>query len=87
MVEQFFGILLALSFSVAYLPQIIRIIKTKSSKDISVVMLAINAVGYISGLMYIILCQSRAYWLWINYSLGLTMTIICIVFYALNCKG
>ena len=79
MIKQFFGILLALSFSIAYFPQISKIIKTKSSKDVSLGMLTINAVGYTSGIIYIALCQSNAFWLWINYSLGLTMTILCII--------
>ena len=79
MIKEFFGILLAISFSMAYIPQIIKTLKSKKSKDISIFMLIINAVGYSSGIIYILLCESSAFWLWVNYSLGLLMTITCIV--------
>ena len=78
MLEQFFGIILTVSFSVAYIPQIIKMIRRKSSDDISLLMLMINAAGYYCGLGYVLTKEVNAYWLFINYSAGLIMTGLCI---------
>ena len=73
-----FGIILAISFSTAYLPQILKMWKNKSSEDVSLWMLIINTIGYISGVMYLIVGEATGFWLWINYSLGTAMSIIAI---------
>jgi len=77
--EEFFGILLTVCFSGAYIPQIYKMVKNRSSKDVSFIMLGVNFVGYSSGLVYIVLQKDPGFWLWINYSFGLLATIICMI--------
>ena len=52
--EEALGIVLSISFSVAYIPQIVKMIRRKSSKDVSLIMLLINALGYYCGLGYVL---------------------------------
>tara|TARA_Y100000996_G_C22382243_1_gene585577 strand:- start:378 stop:638 length:261 start_codon:yes stop_codon:yes gene_type:complete len=82
MLEQAFGLILTISFSSAYIPQIIKIIKRKSSNDVSLIMLIVNGIGYSSGLAYVLLKNVTAYWLLFNYSAGLLMTIFCTIVWA-----
>ena len=77
--EQFLGICLTVSFSAAYIPQIIKMIRRKSSGDVSLIMLLINAIGYYCGLGYVLIKEVNAYWLLFNYSMGLIMTVLCII--------
>ena len=77
--EEFFGILLTMCFSGAYIPQMCKMIKNRSSKDVSFIMLGVNFVGYLSGLFYVIIQNNPGFWLWLNYSLGLVATIICMI--------
>ena len=76
-----FGIILALSFSIAYLPQILKMWKNKSSEDVSLWMLIINTIGYMSGVLYLLVGGATGFWLWINYSLGTVMSLIAIGFW------
>ena len=77
--EEFFGITLSVSFSVAYIPQIIKMIRRKSSSDVSLIMLAINGLGYYCGLGYVLTKKIDAFWLCFNYTSGLIMTFLCII--------
>ena len=76
--DNIFGAILTVSFSGAYIPQIIKMIRYRSSKDVSLIMLIINAVGYWCGLGYVLLKGVDAAWLTLNYSLGFVMTFLCI---------
>jgi len=78
-IEQIFGVALAISFSGAYVPQIIKMIQRKSSSDVSLLMLLINAMGYSSGIMYCELLNVNGFWLYFNYTAGLLMTLISIL--------
>ena len=73
-----FGIILAVSFSIAYLPQIVKMVKNKSSDDVSLIMLIINTIGYISGILYLAIGDAIGFWLWVNYSSGTAMSVIAI---------
>ena len=53
--EEALGIILSLSFSVAYIPPIVNMMKHKGSKDVSLMMLLINALGYYCGLGYVLI--------------------------------
>ena len=77
--EEALGIVLSISFSVAYIPQIVKMIRRKSSKDVSLIMLLINALGYYCGLGYVLLKSVDAYWLVFNYTAGFIMTFLCII--------
>ena len=76
--DNIFGAILTVSFSGAYIPQIIKMIRYRSSKDVSLIMLIINAIGYWCGLGYVLLKGVDAVWLTLNYSLGFVMTFLCI---------
>ena len=84
--ENIFGPLLAICFSIAYIPQIIKIIKYKSSNDVSLLMLLINAIGYLSGLLYCIFTSVEGFWLFFNYTSGLIMTILVMVLWKIYLK-
>ena len=80
-IKQTSGILLSVCFAIAYLPQIIRMIRNKSSKDVSLGMLILNLVGYCSGLVYITSNEIARFWVVINYSSGISMTILTMFFW------
>jgi len=80
LLRQFMGSLMAFCFITAYIPQIIKIIKTKQVRDISLGMFAITAIGYSSGLIYMFMTHF-AIWLFLNYALGLFMLLILGILY------
>jgi len=79
--KEFFGIAMAACFVTCYIPQILKIFKTKSSKDLSLLFVIMPMLGYISGLFYLTLSQSFVLWLVLNYTIGLVMTIFLLVIY------
>jgi len=81
--ENIFGIVLSVSFSVAYIPQIIKMVNRKSSADVSLMMLIINGIGYYCGLGYVLMKDLNAFWLCFNYVSGLTMTLLCIIMWSI----
>jgi uncharacterized protein with PQ loop repeat len=58
------------AFMFCYLPQIIKIYKTESSKDISPTMIILGLVGYVSGLVYMY-SNSFGLWWFLNYLSGI----------------
>ncbi|MAH44154.1 hypothetical protein CL614_10645 [archaeon] len=77
--DNIFGAILAISFSGAYIPQIVKMIRRKRSSDVSLMMLFINAIGYYCGLGYVLMKEVDAIWLTLNYVLGFSMTALCII--------
>lgn len=73
------GILLSISFSIAYMPQIRKILSNKSSKDISLGMLIWNSIGCISGLVYLHSVGIAEFWVTLNYIICLVMVTITIL--------
>ena len=80
-IKQTSGILLSVCFAIAYFPQIIRMIRNKSSKDVSLGMLILNLVGYSSGLIYITTNEIARFWVMVNYVSGICMTILTVFFW------
>ena len=76
--ENLFGIVLSVSFSTAYFPQILKMVKRKKSDDVSLIMLLVNGIGYFSGVLYVVMKQLDAFWLRFNYIAGFIMTVLCI---------
>ena len=74
------GMIMALSFMSCYLPQIIRIIKTKSSSDISPTMIVLGLIGYITGLIYM---YTNVFGLWwfCNYVTGIISSAILFYYW------
>ena len=81
--EDFLGIVLSVSFSVAYIPQMIKMVRRKSSRDVSLIMLIINGIGYYCGLGYVLMKDLNAFWLFFNYTSGLIMTFLCVVMWSI----
>jgi len=65
------GILMAICFVVCYIPQIIKILKTKSVASISVGMYSIAALGNLFGIFYS-LNNEEMLWLLVD-------SIICLI--------
>jgi len=80
-IKQTSGILLSVCFAIAYFPQIFRMIRNKSSKDVSLGMLILNLVGYSSGLLYVTSNEIARFWVVVNYTSGIVMTILTVFFW------
>ena len=76
-ITEFFGILMMLSFMFCYIPQIIKIYKNKSSDDVSLMLILMSIVGYISGMIYMFLTRFGIWW-FLNYCVGLIMCSILV---------
>jgi uncharacterized protein with PQ loop repeat len=74
---QIFGIIMTISFMFCYIPQILKIFKNQSSKDVSLALILMSICGYISGMVYMFLTQFGIWW-FANYSVGLVMCIILV---------
>ena len=69
----------AICFAACYIPQIVKIIKTKSVNDISPVLFIMSSIAYTTNLIYFVIN-----WKWsmvVNYAPGLMCTISIIVMY------
>jgi len=74
---EFFGIIMTVAFMFCYVPQIIKIFQNKSSKDVSLMLILMSIVGYISGMVYMFLTTFGLWW-FMNYSVGLIMCSILV---------
>ena len=72
------GIIMALCFMLCYVPQIYKIIKTKSSRDVSLLLIVMCMVGYASGLVYMYL-TTFVLWVFLNYVAGLLTSSVLIL--------
>ena len=69
----------SICFAMCYIPQIIKIIKTRSVDDISIWLFTISMVGYLCGLIYFILNWKLS--MLTNYGPGLIFCIWIVVMY------
>jgi uncharacterized protein with PQ loop repeat len=76
-ITEFFGILMMLSFMLCYIPQIVKIYKNKSSEDVSLMLILMSIVGYISGMIYMFMTRFGLWW-FLNYCVGLIMCSILV---------
>lgn len=60
-----------------YIPQIVKIIKNKSSYDVSLMLVLMSMGGYIAGMVYLFTGTFGIWWL-MNYCTGLIMCSILI---------
>ena len=67
-----FGAMMSLSFALCFAPQIFRMYKNKSSKDVSLGMIFLQVCGNVGGLGLAFTSQGNI-WLFINYGIGLVM--------------
>ena len=80
---ELFGIIYSISFIICYIPQIIKLIQTKKSGDISISLFGLSIFGYISALIYVLTVIGFDIILIINYSVCL---IFCIIITVLTLK-
>lgn len=79
LVTEIAGIVMTLCFMFCYIPQIVKIFKNQSSKDVSLMLILMSIGGYISGMIYMFLTKFGIWW-FLNYSVGLLMC--CVLVYA-----
>lgn len=73
-IADFFGGLMSLCFVLSYIPQLVKIVRTKQAKDISPAMYIVTAIGYVSGFIYVFLGEFQV-WLVINFSISLVLCL------------
>ena len=71
-----YGIILTICFTTSFVPQIIKMWKNKSCRDVSIYMLLLQVIGYFSGVMFLIIEGIESLLLSFNYYSGLFMAII-----------
>lgn len=74
------GMIMTLSFMMCYFPQIVRIIKTKSSSDLSPSMIMLGLVGYISGMIYMFTNVFGIWW-FMNYFTGIISSTVLFYYW------
>lgn len=71
---------MTISFMACYLPQIYKIIKTKSSSDVSLLMMVFSFLGYVFGLLYMA-CTGFEIWWFLNYFSGIVTSIVLFYYW------
>lgn len=77
LVKEIAGIAMTLCFMFCYIPQILKIYKNKSSRDVSLMLVLMSMGGYISGMVYLFLGDFGLWW-FMNYCTGIVMCTILI---------
>lgn len=77
LLKEALGITMMLCFSFCTIPQVIKIIKNKSSENVSIWLAVLPIIGYIAGLFYMTL-SSFVFWILINQIVGLTISVILV---------
>ena len=81
-----YGIILTICFTTSFIPQIIKMWRNKSCKDVSVFMLLLQVIGYFSGVMFLITEGIESLMLKVNYYSGLCIATITMIGWVL-CNG
>jgi len=74
------GAVMALAFMSCYVPQIIKIVHTKSSADVSPTMIILGLVGYIFGIIYMYLNVFGLWWFF-NYTTGIISSSVLLYYW------
>ena len=74
-----YGIILTVCFTTSFIPQIVKMWRNKSCKDVSVYMLLLQVIGYLSGVIFLILEGIENLLLSFNYYSGLFIAIITTI--------
>jgi uncharacterized protein with PQ loop repeat len=80
------GAIMAVSFMLCYLPQILKIIKTESSSDISPTMIFLGLSGYIFGMIYMFLNVFGTWW-FLNYLTGIISSLFLLYYWYRHRNG
>jgi len=71
------GFIMTMCFMFCYVPQIVKIFRNKSSKDVSLSLIIMSIAGYLSGMIYLMLGTFGIWW-FLNYCVGLVMCFILV---------
>ena len=74
------GFLMTAIWFVCYFPQLYKTYKTKSAKDLSLIMIYMTLIGYVFGLIYIFGTHIYSLWVLINYFSGIINMLIMLYF-------
>jgi len=74
------GMIMTLSFMSCYIPQILKIIKTESSSDISPTMIILGLIGYITGMIYMYTNVFGIWW-FLNYATGIVTSTVLFYYW------
>jgi uncharacterized protein with PQ loop repeat len=79
-IKEVSGAIMTVSFMLCYVPQIHKIIKHESSKDISLWMIMLGMSGYVFGMIYM---YSNTFGLWwfLNYFTGIITSLILLYYW------
>lgn len=77
MLQDLAGILMTVCYAGCYLPQILKIYKTKRAKDLSVGLITLSIFGAIFGIIYASYTSNNS-WLFISYGIGLVLSSILL---------
>jgi uncharacterized protein with PQ loop repeat len=79
-IKEFSGAAMVVSFMLCYVPQIMKIIKHESSKDVSTMMIWLGISGYTFGLIYM-MCTGFGIWWFLNYTSGLVTSAVLLYYW------
>ena len=74
-----YGLILTICFTTSFIPQIMKMYKNKSCKDVSIFMLLLQVFGYFSGVMFLYIEKIESLLLSFNYYSGLCIAIITTI--------
>ena len=77
LIREIAGMVMTFAFMLCYIPQIIKIFKNRSSHDVSLMLILMSIIGYISGMIYMFLGTFGIWW-FLNYCVGLIMCLILV---------
>ena len=81
MIENLLGFIYNVCFISCYWPQIIKSLRTKSVKDVSIALFIISIVGYMSATAYAIMKFGLDFWLLANYVLSVFSSAFMVCVY------
>ena len=74
-----YGIILTLCFTSSFVPQILKMWRNKSCRDVSLLMLLLEVAGYFSGVMFLAMEGINNLLLSFNYYSGLFIAILTVI--------
>ena len=74
-----YGIILTICLTTSFIPQIVKMWRNKSCKDVSIFMLLLQVFGYFNGVMFLIVEDIDNLLLSFNYYLGLLIAIVTTI--------
>jgi uncharacterized protein with PQ loop repeat len=77
LVREIAGVVMTVCFMFCYIPQIVKMHKNKSSRDVSLGLVFMSMGGYFAGMVYLFTGEFGLWW-FMNYCSGIIMCTILI---------